>query len=323
MTDVRYIDGHSDRRCRSPLLDHQIAKLAARQGGVVARAQLLDLGLAGAGVDTRVRRGRLHVVFAGVYAVGHPLLATRGWYHAAVLAAGPGAALSHHSAGAIWDVRRSARLDVTVPGSRRRRSGLHLHRSDLPPSHVTERDGLPVTTVARTLLDLAECLDRPRLERVWEAADRLQLLDVCAVEQVLADCPGRRGLKPLAGLLAHQCAGAADTRSDLERAFLAVCAAHGLPAPSMNAAAGGHCVDCTWPGHRLVVEIDSWRYHRARDAFDRDRDRDVDLALAGFTVARFTDRMLQGEPGRVAARVRALLAATAAPTGAATARGAR
>ncbi len=251
------------------------------------------------------------MIFAGVYAVGHQRLPRHGWLHAAVLAAGPGGALSHHSAGAIWDVRRSERLEVTVTGRRRKRKGLTLHESALPPDHVTTRDGLPVTTVARTLLDLAEVLDRPRLERVWEAADRLQVLDVRAVERVLVDCPGRRGLRPLRKLLDHHCAGAADTRSDLERAFLVVCAAHGIPAPAVNAAAGGHCVDCTWPGHRLVVEIDSWRYHRARDAFDRDRDRDVDLALAGYVVARFTDRMLDREPSRVAARVRALLAATA------------
>ena len=319
MADVRDVDRSQKRKRRTPHLDRRLAALAAPRGGVVARAELLDLGLTRGGIDSRIREGRLHPIFRGVYAVGHPRLAWHGWYHAAILAAGPGAALSHHSAGALWDVRRGERLEVTVPGSRRGTKGLRIHRSTLPPHHVTERDGLPVTTVARTLLDLAEVLDRARLERVWEAADRLQVLDVAAVRRVMDDCPGRRGLRPLGALLGHHCAGAADTRSDLERAFLAVCAAHGVTAPAVNAAAAGHCVDCTWPGHRLVVEIDSWRYHRARDAFDRDRDRDVDLALAGFTVARFTDRMLDREPARVAARVRALLAATA--TRAATAPG--
>ena len=280
----------------------------------MARGELLALGLTRGGIDSRVRRGALHVVLPGVYAVGHPRLARNGWQHAAVLAAGPGAALSHRSAGALWDLRRSDLLEVTVPGQRRVRRSVRVHRSSLPPHHVTVRDGLPVTTVARTLLDLAEVLDRPRLERVWEAADRLQVLDVAAIRRVLGDCPGRHGLRPLGALLGHHRAGADDTRSDLERLFLTVCAAHGLPAPAINAAAGGHCVDCTWSGHGLVVEVDSWRYHRARDAFDRDRDRDVDLALAGFVVARFTDRMLGREPSRVAARVRALLAATATAT---------
>ena len=315
MRDVPYIDALGERECAAPPIDRRIADLAGARGGVVSRKELLALGLTAGGIDSRVRRGALHRIFAGVYAVGHPLLARNGWYHAAILTAGPGAVLSHHSGGALWDVRRSARLDVTVETRRRGAPRLVMHESKLPPHHVTERDGLPVTTVARTLLDLAEVLDRPRLERVWEAADRLQVLDVRAVERVMADCPGRRGLRPLGTLLRHQCAGAWDTRSDLERAFLAVCAAHGVPAPAVNAAAGGHCVDCTWPGHRLVVEIDSWRYHRARDAFDRDRARDVDLALAGYVVARFTDRMLDREPGRVAERVRALLRATATAPG--------
>jgi len=238
MPDVRDVDRSQKRKRRTPHLDRHLAALVAPRGGVVARSELLDLGLTRGGIDSRVREGRLHPIFRGVHAVGHPLLTRRGWEHAALLAAGPEAVLSHNSAGALWYLRRSERLEVTVSGSRRSVKGLRIHRSVLPPSHVTLRDGLPVTTVARTLLDLAEVLDRPRLDRVWEAADRLQLLDVRAVEQVLADWPGRRGLKPLAALLAHQCAGAADTRSDLERAFLAVCAAHGLPAPAMNASAG-------------------------------------------------------------------------------------
>jgi hypothetical protein len=218
-------------------------------------------------------------------------------------------------------VLRSERLHVTSPRGRRGSGRLTTHRAALPPHHVTTRDGLPVTTVARTVLDLAEVLDRPRLERVWEAADRLQLLDVAAVRRVMADCPGRRGLRPLGALLApplrRRPGHATGPRAGVPRGL------RGSRHPRAGGERRGRRPLRGLPvaGHRLVAEIDSWRYHRARDAFDRDRDRDVDLALAGRVVARFTDRMLAREPAPVAARVEALLAATA-PDRAATAPGA-
>jgi hypothetical protein len=308
MTDVVDISG--DMRPQRRPGDRGIAALAARQHGVVAHRQLMRLGLSRSAIQHRLRAGRLHRVHRGIYAVGHARVSVHGRSMAAVLACGTGAVLSHRSAASHWGLRPSARpvSDVTAPGrSRRPRRGIALHLvRDLDPRDRDTEDGIPVTTVARTLLDLAEVVRLPDLERAVEAAERLRLFDLRAVEDTMARNRGRRGLRPL-----HQALEAyrplPDTRLELERRFLDLCREVGLPPPSVNVMLAGLEVDFAWQDARLVVEMDSRTYHMTRAAFERDRIRDASLQLAGYRVLRITHRRLRHERAAVARTIRSLL----------------
>ena len=229
---------------------------------------------------------------------------------AAVLACGSEALLSHRSAAALWAFRPAAGplVDVTTTRSRHGERGIRVHRvRALDPEDRTRRDGIPVTTVARTLLDLAETVSPTQLQRAFEEADRLGLLDVRALECLGDRCPGRRGLKPLAALLAMHRDPAPMTRSELERRFLDLCRNAGLPPPVVNATVAGMEVDMLWPREKLVVELDGHAYHRTRAAFERDRVRDAVLQQAGHRVLRVTRRRLGAEPVVVVKTVRSLL----------------
>ena len=288
-----------------------IATLAARQHGVVARRQLEALGFTAPGIKHRVACGRLHPVHRGVYAVGHASLAPRGWQLAAVLACGAGALLSHRSAAALWGLLPTARplMDVTSGRSRRGGRGIALHRvRRLDPSDRAKRDGIPVTSVARTLLDLADVVPPTLLERAFEEAERLSLLDACAIAAACDRGVGRRGVTRLRALVTAHRPPVALIRSELERRFVGLCRRARLPLPAMNVVVAGLEVDAVWPDRRLVVELDGHAFHRTTAAFERDRERDATLALAGFRVVRFTYRRLDTEPEAVAGIVRALLA---------------
>jgi predicted transcriptional regulator of viral defense system len=207
-----------DEQSAQPPVDRAIASLAAAQHGVVAWRQLREAGLGCGGIELRVRRGRLHRVHRGVYAVGHVRLTPRGRWAAVVLACGDGAVLSHRSAAALWGFRASAAsvIDVTVPSraGRARRAGITIHRTGaLSASEVTLRDGISVTTPARTLLDLAEVVPRRSLERAIEEAERLRLFDLRALEHVLRANPGRTGIRPLAAVLEEHHIGTTLTRT--------------------------------------------------------------------------------------------------------------
>jgi hypothetical protein len=180
------------------------------------------------------------------------------------------------------------------------------------PHDLAVRDGIPVTSVAHTLLDLAEIVDRRGLERIFEEAERRRLLDLRAVEQACARGHGRRGLKPI---LAHlrTLGPAPQTRSELERRFVALCRELALPPPDVNALVAGFEVDAVWNDRGLVVELDGYEYHGTRLAFERDRARDAALQVAGYRVVRVTYRRLAEEPETVAETVRGLLAQP--PTG--------
>lgn len=291
--------------------ERAIATLASRQHGVVARSQLLGLGLSDDAIQRRVASARLHRLHRGVYAVGHSAVPVRGSWIAAVLAGGEGAVLSHRSAAALWGFAGSPRIvDVTAPRSRRGRPGIRLHRARLHDPHdITRRDGFPVTSVPRTLLDLADVVRVQELERSFEEADRLRLLDVPALEEMLARSPGRRGLRPLGALLSQARQPVPDTRSELERRFLRLCREGRLPQPAVNALVAGYEVDACWPDRRLVVELDGYAYHRTRAAFERDRARDAVLQRVGCRVIRLTHRMIDEDPAAVVETVRSLLAA--------------
>jgi predicted transcriptional regulator of viral defense system len=302
-----------ERRKREPVhREQRIAALARRQHGVVTKAQLRELGLADRTIERRVSAGRLHRLHRGVFAVGHPLLAVEGHWMAAVLACGRGALLSHRSAAALWGLRpdNRGRIDVTSPtNAGRRRPGIDLHRARSLGRHdQSQQRGIPCTSVARTLLDLADALDRRQLERACNQAEVLQLLRVHELEAALA----RRGRR--AALLGQVLeARTRDvTRSVLEERFLALCRAAGLPPPRCNVwipqpASAAVEVDFLWPAQRLIVETDGRAFHATRQAFERDRRRDQRLMLAGYRVVRFTWAQLERDAGGVAETVRGLL----------------
>jgi hypothetical protein len=171
----------------------------------------------------------------------------------------------------------ASRIDVTASGrSRHGQQGIAFHRvRALHPADRTIKDGIPVTTVARTLLDLAEVVPYRRLERAFEAAERLELLDLSVLHAVFQRNVGRRGLKPLKALLAEHQGPAPVTRSELERRFIDLCRESDLPVPALNRIVSGLEVDAIWPEQKLVVELDGYAFHNTRRAFERDRARDL------------------------------------------------
>jgi very-short-patch-repair endonuclease len=293
-----------------------IAALADRQEGVAAHWELIALGYSASSIQRGVRAGRLYIVHRGVYAVGRRTLTVRGRWMAAVLAYGPDAVLSHRDAAALHNLRRTgsrAEVHVTVPGrSKRPRPGIRVHNvRHLHPDDITIVDGIPVTSVERTLLDYAETARPQELRWAFEAYDRLDLLDMRKLDAVIARNPGRRGIKPLKQLTA-QYRGAPDTRSGNERRFLTLIREAGLPEPSVNVVVAGIVADFYWPQQRLVVEVDSYTYHHTPADRAEDRRKERTLKAAGCDVKRVTDTEL-GDA--VVADVTAALSACAAPAG--------
>jgi very-short-patch-repair endonuclease len=271
--------------------DAAIAALAGRQHGVVARAQLLDAGIGRRAIVRRIDAGRLHPLYRGVYAVGHNVVSQRGRWMAATLATG--GVISHRTAGALWGLRPfNGRIDVTIPWDKSKRPGVLLHRAVLAPDEITTRDRIPVTTPARTQLDLAGVLQRHQLQQAVNEADRLRLERADPRRH-----PTKKGVARLSGPVAH-------TRRELEARFQAFLNDRRFPTPQSNVLIEGHEVDCVWPKRRLIVELDSWEYHRTRADFENDRRRDRHLATHGWTVLRVTWRDLD-EPGRLAAELAA------------------
>jgi very-short-patch-repair endonuclease len=295
--------------------EQALAGLAIRQWGVVTWEQMLAIGFESTGIKRRLADGRLQAVHREVYAVGHPHLSPQGRWLAAVMAYGEGALLSHRSAAALWGLARPRTLviDVTAPAGRqgiRRREKIWIHRGRLHPEDRAVRAGIPVTTVARTLFDLAEFVSLKRLESAWEEADRLNLLQLRAVEGVCERGYGRRALRPTRRLLAEARASTI-TRSPLEDEFEAFCHAHHLPAPVFNTTVLGLEVDALWPSQHLIVELDGFAFHRHHAAFQRDRARDAAIQVAGYRAIRLTHHRLDNEAATVAEELRALLQANA------------
>jgi very-short-patch-repair endonuclease len=308
MAEVVAVNSDSRRRVQPA---RRVAQLAGRQGGAVADWQLLRLGFGRAAVDQWLRSGRTHSIHRGVYAVGHAVLGEKGRLWAALLACGPVAVISHRSAAALWGIRPNNRkpIDVTVPGrSRHRRKGIDVHLvRHLDPRDVTTRDGIPVTTVARTLLDLAEVVPPHHVPRAIAEADYKRLFDLKAVEELLSRSNGRRGQKPLTAALAdvvvkHR------TRSELERDFLQFCQHRHIPLPKVNVWIGDREVDMAWPERKLIVELDGYASHRTRRAFEGDRRRDAAHLLLDLRTLRVTDRWLSREPDDLERTVKELLA---------------
>lgn len=300
---------HIDVEIDTRQWDRVLAALAERQHGVVARWQLLELGMGRGAIARRLECGRLHLVHRGVYAVGHRALSKRGRFMAAVLAGGPGAVLSHRSAAELWGMRQSsrARIEITVEGSSRTRPGIEAHRGKLAPDEVTTHDGIPVTTVPRTLLDLAAVVPATQVERALNEAEVLRLWDPLSLEDLLDRHPGARGTAAMRGMIETARRGAEITRSELENRFLTLIAEKGLPRPETNVIIEGLEVDCCWREQRVIVELDGHAAHGTRAGFERDRERDRKLHVAGWRPIRVTWWQLDREPDEVAADVEALL----------------
>jgi predicted transcriptional regulator of viral defense system len=289
----------------------RVSQIATNQGGPISLAQLKAAGISQDAIKYWLRSGRLHCYFRGVYLLGHEAITPKGRMLAALLAYGDDAVLGYRSAGHWRGFYRTARrdVDVIVPGrSKAKQDGIDLHLvRSLDPRDVTEHEGVPITAVPRTLLDLAEVLNPRQLKRAVEEADRLRLLDLEAADELLRRSPGRHGLKPLRCLLADFEYDPL-TRSEFEALFFDFCVEHELPRPTMNGTVLEYEVDAQWPGTNLIVELDSYGFHSDRKAFEADRLRDADLLLAGYRVARVTYRQLTRNPETVARNLRKLLA---------------
>lgn len=287
--------------------DQNIARIAARQHGVVTFAQLLGVGLIPSTIHSRVRAGRLHRVFRSVYAVGHPGLSNEGRWLAAVLAVGDGAVLSHRSAaehlGLLPIGRGPVHVTVAGDGGRRKRAGIIVHRSSsLTRGVVVVRDGIAMTNAERTLADLRRA-EPPEIvaKAMREANFRGWGLG--------SDGEGGNGRRGHADWVAGREAGVrAGERSVFEKRFLRFCARRRLPGPEVNVQIGSFTVDFLWRSARLVVETDGWKAHRGRQAFEDDRARDLYLRSRGLEVLRFSWRQLNDDPATIAALLRRYLA---------------
>jgi hypothetical protein len=259
----------------------------------VSLAQLREVGVGRGAVHKALGAGRLHRVHHGVYALGHTLLRPEGHRLAAVLACGPGAVLSHRSAAAHWELLATSqqRIDVTAPRSREGIPGIRLHTSrSLDARDTTRHEGIPITTVHRTLLDLAATTRADQLENALAQAMHLQLYDQRALDDVIARSNGHRGTNVLKEATRQE---PQITKSMWEIRMLKLVRAAGLPEPICNKALHapdhGECrPDFYWPAYGLIVETDGWAAHRTLAAFRSDRAKDAALTAAGYKVLRFT-----------------------------------
>ncbi len=290
--------------------DARIESLAASQYGVFAVWQLEGIGVSPRAVPARDRDGRLRRLFRGVYATG-PYLSVRGQWMAAALACGPEGAVSHRAAGALWETIdwRGGPVDVTVPAiGRRSRHRLRIHAGrTLLSRDRTRIDGIPVTSLGRTLLDLGAILPPLELQRAYEAAERAQVLDRRAITDLLARSNGHRGSGPLTALLDYDPTAAANALSELERLFLDLLRAHEVSLPLTNVLVDGYLVDAFWPDANLVVELDGYEFHNDRKAFEADRRKLAELRRSGREAIALTHRQVVGEPDWVVDTVTALL----------------
>lgn len=289
-------------------IDMAIAAVAGPQHGVITTRQLLALGLTPRQIHYRTQIGRLHHLHHGVYAVGHRPVSPHARALAAVLACGAGAALSHGSAATLWGIRKhwAEPLEVTTT-SGRPRPRIKVHRSrTLTRRDVTRHFGIPVTSPARTVLDVATEMTDVGLSRGVNDLRLAGFLSLAELAEVVARHPRPCDAKRLRAQVAHP--EQAPTRKEFEDAFLLFVRRYGLPEPEVNTRVLGHEADALFRAHNLVVELDGWRFHSDRAAFESDRDRDADLLVAGIATVRVTWKRMTLSPGREAARLHAILA---------------
>ena len=285
-----------------------IAELAARQHGLVTRLQLLTLGLGQGAIAARLQSGRLFRVYPGVYAVGVPVVSYQAQAHAAVLACGPRAVLSHGSAATLWGIFTQWRVpyEVTAP-TRHAHAGICARRSStLAPEDRYEHHEIPVTSAARTVYDIAHRLTDSRRPRVIADMRRARFLYLPDLIALLDRHPRTRATRLLRPHVKHPERN--PTRSRPEDRFVALTERYGLPEPRINTIVHGYEVDAYFPEHGLAVEIDSYEFHGGSDQFERDRERDATLLTHGITTIRITEERLDDHPGFEAERLRTILA---------------
>jgi very-short-patch-repair endonuclease len=299
------MDRRSARRYRDT---ERLAELLRRQHGVATTTQAAECGYSKWAVSRAVAAMEFRWVYRGVLAIAGPPLKFSGHCMAAVLACGTDAALSHHAAAALHDLRPvpQGAIDVTAPGDHRH-SGIRCHISPIPQQHRTHIEAIPVTALERTFIDYAEQATPRQLTAALEAAERLSVLDLRKLQNTMDSAPGRRGLKPLRAAIADMSADLQWTQSDLEDRFLRLIVAAGLPVPKANRLEDGKTVDFVWRRERLIVEVDSFGFHKSRRSFEDDRRRDTQLQKRGWRVVRITDLRLANEPDQVIADIRDLL----------------
>lgn len=296
--------------------DAAAAAIAAGQHGHITSAQLAFVGIGRDAIASRARRGWLHRAHRGVYLLGHPSTPEIGRLAGAILACGPLALLSHRAAAFLWGLLPllPGPMDVSLPQRHgRNRPGIRVHRAAaLGRRDRRRRDGLPVTSPARTLLDLAESEPPAELEAALNAARTARLITQSELGVLLARSVGHRGLAQLAPLFRAQTTNEF-SRSRAERIMRRLIERAGLPTPRRNVVVHGHELDLFWPELALNVEVDGYTWHSTRSQLDSDRDRDTFLAAHGIQVIRFTRSQLL-EPALVVARLSAAIALAAART---------
>ena len=264
--------------------------LAGKQHGIVRGEQMREAGLTKDGVRRRTEAGWLVRLYDGVYAVGHTALTDKSHLIAAVYACGPEALAGYRSAGAMWGVLRGPQtIEVTAPRGRKPKRGMTVHRSRL--IHEEDRalvDNIPVTSLARTLVDLADILPEKQLASAVHEAEVQRLFDLTQVRRVLERLPGRKGRHRLARVLSAYKDVQPFTRSRAERLVLEMCQDRGLPQPRTNTWIESQEVDFYWPEAQLALEFDGRAVHRTTKAFHEDRKRDRTLAARGIHVVRAT-----------------------------------
>lgn len=298
-------------------VDAQLARLASSQEGVVALWQICAAGLSARAAQNRAEASRLHRLFPGVYAVGHPKISPDGWRIGAVLACGEGAVLSRFSAAKAWGMLNDdgRRFDVVAPG----RSGgrvadqqlIDLRRTRrLSEDDVTVLRGIPITTIGRTLVDLTGCAGPRVVQRAVHEAEVMGLLDVAAVLATVERNPGRRGTRMLQAALGVSAPDPAN--GQFATRFLELCSNYGLPAPKLGVHVDGgdrlYEVDALFEAERVIVELDGRQVHGTARNFQTDRRRDSILAARGYLTLRYTWHRLCNEPAAIADELLRVLA---------------
>jgi very-short-patch-repair endonuclease len=282
--------------------ERAVARLAGTQHGVVTRKQLLELGWSRDAVENRLKAGRLHALHRGVYLLGHAAPPPHAREMAALLACGPGAVISHHSAAYVLELLPSPAdlrvIDVTV-GARHRgsRPRIRLHRPAhaLDPRDISAMHRIPITKPARTLVDLAGSAESRDVERALAQAFARRMVNRAALDATLTRAGRARGVARLRRLLDRD-GEPALTRSEAEDRLLDLVRRARLPYPAVNVRVSRFEVDFLWRAQRLVVEVDGFQFHSSRSAFERDRARDAELHAHGFRVMRLTWRRIAEEP---------------------------
>ena len=286
--------------------DRAIASLANRQHGVVARRQLLDAGVTARQVRLRLSNGRLHELHRGVYLVGHAVPPAHARAMAALLACDPGAILSHRSAAALWELLpypASAPACITVsPGRSATRPGIRIHRANVPRTDIRRREGMPLTSPPRTILDLAGELDSEDLERLVAEANYRRLASLRELHDQLERNPGKRGNEALRRVLDLP-GGPARTRSPAERRMLRLLRRAGFTGYELNGRIHDFEVDVLWRELGFAVEIDGYEAHSGRLAFERDRLKVATLKAQGLDVMPVTLRQLRDDSDGVLSRL--------------------